>query len=372
MARIELRKVCKTLSDAGTSGFLGLGPPGTKTAASTFHIQDLDLEVPDGTVLAVLGPSGCGKSTLLRLIAGLLPADAGEVLFDGQDMRGVHPGQRKIGIVFQNYALYPHYDSRSNVLSYFLFRKKTPALEEEKRQRYQRTAELLGVELEALLDRMPRTLSGGEKQRVAIARCITRDPRLFLLDEPFSNLDQKLREKYRVQLRRLLKQFGITTVYVTHDQIEALVLADQIALMRDGRIEQVGTAREIYDAPRNLFAADFLGFEPETVALNVVDGANVSAELAPFTIGFRPEGTYVGPAAGGAPPGSLVLRGEVLDLRDMSLRGHCLLCLRAAGAEIYVRIERGPSHAVGQTVTVAIPRYHLFDKASGERVETRS
>jgi ABC-type sugar transport system ATPase subunit len=361
VARIELRQVTKTLA----------GGPTGEAAASAFRIEDLDLDVPDGSVLAVLGPSGCGKSTLLRLIAGLLPVDAGRVLFDGVDMEGVHPGARRIGIVFQNYALYPHYTARSNVLSYFLFRKKTPALEAEKAERYRRTAELLGVELETLLDRKPKTLSGGQQQRVAIARCITRDPRLFLLDEPFSNLDQKLREKYRVHLRMLLHKFGITTVYVTHDQVEALVLADRIALMNRGRIEQIGTAQEIYDAPRNLFVADFLNFDPDTPALNVVDGAALSPALAPWQIGFRPDGALVGARAAAAPPESLALRGEVLDVRELPLRSLRVVGVRAAGAELWLRVDRSQALAVGQPIALAIPRFHLFDPETGRRIETR-
>src|SRR5512142_74687 len=235
MARIELRRVCKTLSGGGggevTDPWTGIarGISAALKRSPTFALSDVDLDVPDGTVMAVLGPSGCGKSTLLRLIAGLLPVDSGEVCLDGVDVKGVPPGDRRIGFVFQNYALFP-FTARGNVLSWFKFRRKTPELEAAAAEKYRRTAELLGVELESLLDRMPRTLSGGQQQRVAIARCITRDPRLFLMDEPFSNLDQKLREKYRVHLRRLLKEFGITTVFVTHDQVEALILADRIAL----------------------------------------------------------------------------------------------------------------------------------------------
>src|SRR5262249_19650520 len=170
----------------------------------------------------------------------------------------VPPADRRIGMVFQNYALYPHMTSRRNVLAYFLFRKKTPEMDALARRKYERTSELMGVELEHLLDRHPPTLSGGEKQRVALGRCIPRDPAVFLLDEPFSNLDQALREKYRVNLKVLLRQFGITTVYVTHDHVEALILADRLAVMSRGRIEQIGTYQEIYERPRNAFVAGFL------------------------------------------------------------------------------------------------------------------
>jgi multiple sugar transport system ATP-binding protein len=351
MARIDLRQVRKAL--------------GGGLKRSGFSIEGLDLQIPDGKVLAILGPSGCGKTTLLRLVAGLLPVDGGKILFDDVDMEEVPPAERKIGMVFQSYALYPNRDSRDNVLSYFLFRKKSPGLEAEKEEKYRRTAELLGVDIEKLMDRMPKGLSGGERQRVAIARCITRDPRLFLLDEPFSNLDQKLREKYRVQLRVLLRQFNITTVYVTHDQVEALILADSIALMKDGRIVQVGAAQEIYDAPRDLFAADFLNFEPETPSINLIDGERVSSEFSGCTIGVRPEGIVVGEA-----PGALALAGEIVDSRSLTLRNMTVLCIRAAGTELYARANAGAIMEAGTRLTISLPRYHLFDKASGLRVKT--
>ena len=212
MARIELINVGATLQDRERAGAVpGMVPmPGRR--GSAFAIEDLSLTVFDGETLVVLGPSGCGKTTLLKIIAGLIPPRAGRVRYDGVDMAQVRPGDRRIGMVFQNYALYPHLTSRTNVLSYFLFRKKTPELDALAQEKYRRTSELMGVELEDLLDRRPGTLSGGEKQRVALGRCITRDPAVFRLDEPFSSLDQGLREKYRVNLKILLRQFSISTV----------------------------------------------------------------------------------------------------------------------------------------------------------------
>src|SRR6185312_7246441 len=197
------------------------------------------------------------------------------VHYDGVDMAQVPPGGRRIGMVFQSYALYPHMTSRTNVLSYFLFRKKTAELDELKRAKYQRTSELMGVELAYLLDRKPTTLSGGEKQRVALGRCITRDARLFLVDEPFANLDQALREKYRVNLKILLKQFSITTVYVTHDHNEALILADLLAIMGRARIEQVGTFQEIYDNPKSVFVAEFLNLHVDTPPISLIEARYV-------------------------------------------------------------------------------------------------
>jgi ABC-type sugar transport system ATPase subunit len=357
MARIDLRYVSKTFGNDGRSD------------GGAFRMEGLDLEVPDGKVTAVLGPSGCGKSTLLRIVAGLIEPDSGSVLFDGVAMNEVPPGERRIGMVFQNYALYPNFDNKENVLSYYMFHKKTPELEAEKAEKYRRTAELLGVEIERLMDRMPKGLSGGEQQRVAIARCITRDPRLFLLDEPFSNLDQKLREKYRIQLRVLLKEFDITTIYVTHDQVEALILADRIALMNMGRIEQVGTAQEIYDAPRSLFAADFLNFEPEAPSINLIDGARVSGELGRYTLGARPNRISIGRREG-----ALAISGRIADIRHLPMRKESIVCLRAEGVELYFKVGGAdPSAkgiAEGAEVDVSFDQCHLFDKDSGQRVKS--
>ncbi|MEE4312252.1 MAG: ATP-binding cassette domain-containing protein, partial [candidate division KSB1 bacterium] len=202
-----------------------------------FSIEDLSLTIPDGKTMVILGPSGCGKSTLLRIIAGLMQPQSGTVLYDGVDVKAIPPGDRQIGMVFQNYALYPHFTAKNNILSYFRFQKQTPELDHLAQEKYRKTSELLGVDIEYLLDKKPTHLSGGEKQRVAIGRCITRDPKLFLLDEPFSNLDQPLREKYRLHLKKLLRHFQITTVYVTHDQQEAMILADLLAIMNIGQIE---------------------------------------------------------------------------------------------------------------------------------------
>src|SRR5262245_14770546 len=229
MARTDLSGVSKTLKEA--SGVRG-------QAGATFAIRDITLNVHDGQTMVVLGPSGCGKTTLLKLIAGLIAPEVGSVRYNGMDMKELPPGERRIGMVFQNYALYPHITTRWNILSYFLFRKKTPALNAEARARFERTSNLMGVELADLYDRKPTTLSGGEKQRVALGRCITRNAAVFLVDEPFANLDQALREKYRVNLKRLLREFDITTVYVTHDHHEALLLADVLAIMERGRIAQ--------------------------------------------------------------------------------------------------------------------------------------
>jgi ABC-type proline/glycine betaine transport system ATPase subunit len=298
MARIDLLDVCATLrSRERASG--GLLPPvvavpdAAGARAAEFSIRDLSLSVFDGETMVVLGPSGCGKTTLLKIIAGLIRPDSGAVRYDGLDMAQVRPGDRRIGMVFQNYALYPHMTSRTNVLSYFLFRKKTPEMDALARAKYERTSELMGVELGSLLDRRPTTLSGGEKQRVALGRCITRDPAVFLLDEPFSSLDQALRDRYRVNLKVLLRQFGITTVYVTHDHVEALILADRLAIMDRGRIEQVGTYQELYEQPERV-----RGQLPEPARRHPADQLHRRRTPGPRPVARRE-------ARGGAPRGGV-------------------------------------------------------------------
>jgi len=240
---------------------------GRSAHGEVLALDRVNLLVPDGQTMAVLGPSGCGKSTLLRVVAGLDDDYTGTVYYDGQDMRSVPPGDRYIGMVFQNYALYPHFESRGN-LRFFFWVRKAPNAEAEERIRI--TSEIMGIGFEELLERKPGTLSGGQQQRVAIARAIVRNPRLFLFDEPLSNLDAKLRLQTRVEIKRLLHRFAITALYVTHDQDEAVALADQIAIMRDGRIEQVGPYPVLCDDPRNAFVAGFLGRRPMNLLPGVV------------------------------------------------------------------------------------------------------
>jgi ABC-type sugar transport system ATPase subunit len=236
-------------------------------------LNGVSLQVADGETVSVVGSSGCGKSTLLKVVAGLEYPDAGRVLYNGHDVTQVRPQERGIGMVFQDYALYPSMKGQGNLAYYFEVRHKT---EEEKEQRLRETAERMGIGFEHLLGRVPTTLSGGEQQRVAIARCIVREPQLFLMDEPISNLDAKLREQTRIEIRRLLKKFAITTLYVTHDQQEAIFMGDRIAVMRDGDIEQIGTFDDLYYTPANLFVATFIGSPPMAVLPACVDGGEVS------------------------------------------------------------------------------------------------
>jgi multiple sugar transport system ATP-binding protein len=269
-------------------------------------------------------------------------------------------------MVFQNYALYPHFTSRTNVLSYFLFRRKTPALDALARAKFERTSELMGVELAHLLDRMPATLSGGEKQRVALGRCITRDAAVFLVDEPFANLDQALREKYRVNLKTLLKQFTITTVYVTHDHHEALLLADVLAVMDRGRIEQVGTPQEIYDAPRNAFVAGFLNVNTGAPPISLVDGARLPDEgLAQAWIGVRPEDVALA-----REPRTGALPGVVAERVSLPPRNTTVLTVRVGEHAVHTQTAGDDAHRPGDRVWVTFERYHVFDKASGLRLRT--
>jgi len=355
MARIDLIGVCKTLTD-----------PSTKSG-STFSIRDLNLRVPDGKTLVVLGPSGCGKTTLLKIIAGLIRPDSGEVRSDDVDVTALPPGDRRIGMVFQNYALYPHFTSRRNVLSYFFFRKKTPELDALARAKYQRTSELMGVELEYLLDRRPTTLSGGEKQRVALGRCITRDAALFLEDEPFANLDQALREKYRVNLKSLLRQFSITTVYVTHDHNEALILADLLAIMNRARIEQVGTFQEIYDRPRSLFVAGFLNLHVDTPPISFVEARCMrqSQRLGDVLVGVRPEDVKVSTEESEDGIG-----GTIASELRLPMKRATILSIRVGEQTVHARISSEEKHRIGDPVWVTFERYHVFEKETGMRLRS--
>jgi ABC-type sugar transport system ATPase subunit len=233
-------------------------------------LDHINLSVDEGETISIVGPSGCGKSTLLKVIAGLEYPTSGRVLYNGVDVTSAKPQNRGVGMVFQDYALYPTREGEGNLRYYFEVRKKT---EEEKQQRLKETAELMGMGFELLLGRLPDTLSGGEKQRVGIARCIVRDPNVFLMDEPISNLDAKLREQTRTEMKRLLQRFRITTVYVTHDQQEAIFMGHRIVIMRAGIIEQYGTFDELYYTPANLFVATFIGTPPiSLVPARVEDG----------------------------------------------------------------------------------------------------
>ena len=280
-----------------------------KTFGTQAILKGLDLEIKDGEFVVVVGPSGCGKSTLLRIVAGLEDPTSGDVTIDGQSALNVSPAKRGVAMVFQSYALYPHLSVFENMAFALRVAKHGPA---EIKAAVERAACVLGIE--ALLDRKPKALSGGQRQRVAIGRAIVRQPKLFLLDEPLSNLDAGLRVHMRHEFARLHRELKTTTIYVTHDQVEAMTLADKIVVLNEGRIEQVGSPLDIYHAPKSLFVASFLGsprmnmIPGEIVSLNkdhadvrLIRGENIRVALDsgsgepaarpgdPVTLGIRPD-----------------------------------------------------------------------------------
>lgn len=271
-----------------------------KSFGSTEVISDMDLLVNDGELVVFVGPSGCGKSTLLRMIAGLENLSQGEIRIDGQRVDFEPPAQRGIAMVFQSYALYPHKNVRGN-LGFALKHAKVDKAEIDRRVNI--AADILG--LDDLMDRKPRELSGGQRQRVAIGRAIVREPKVFLFDEPLSNLDAALRVHMRVEILKLHQRLKNTLVYVTHDQVEAMTLADRIVVFREGKIEQVGTPLELYRTPANQFVAGFIGSPAmnflntqcveQSILLNDYQVCACKHPDGPMTLGVRPEHLYMDP-----------------------------------------------------------------------------
>jgi ABC-type sugar transport system ATPase subunit len=325
-------------------------------------LHDLDLEVHRGELLVVLGPSGAGKSTLLRVVAGLQAATTGQVLIGGRDVTRLRPGRRNVSMVFQSYALFPHLTARDNIAFGLEVRDVSRAAARERA-----AAAAATVGCTHLLDRRPAQLSGGERQRVALARALVREPDLFLLDEPLSNLDLELRVETRGELKALHARLGVTTVHVTHDQTEALVLADRIAVLRDGRIEQLGTPDEIWRTPATLFVARFVG----SPAMNVLpgdgpvlpDGAPSPIE-AGHQVGFRPEAVRLGTAGAVATVERIDVVGE---------DAYAYLRLADGGAAVTARVPAAGRPAAGDAVRVAVrwADVHLFDAGTGRRVTSR-
>ncbi len=241
----------------------------TKSFGKTKVLKDVSFEVHKGEFVVLLGPSGCGKTTMLRIIAGLEAQDSGEIHIDGREVSGLSPKDRDVAMVFQSYALYPHMSVYDN-MAFPLKMRKTP--KEQIDRKVREVARLLNIE--ELLDRKPRQLSGGQRQRVAIGRAIVREPKLFLFDEPLSNLDAQLRASMRVELRQLHRRLQGTSLYVTHDQTEAMTLADRIILLKDGQVQQIGTPGEVYRRPANLFVATFIG----TPQINLLEGRIQASE----------------------------------------------------------------------------------------------
>jgi ABC-type sugar transport systems, ATPase components len=340
----------------------------TKRFGSVIAVDRVTLDISDGEFFAILGPSGCGKTTLLRLIAGLEFPDEGEILIGGRVVNNLHPRDRDVAMVFQNYALYPHMKVVDNIAFPLMVRRRELNLDKDSiRRKVVEIARILGIE--ELLDRYPRELSGGQQQRVALARALIREPKVWLLDEPLSNLDAKLRIQMRTELKSLQRRFKVTTVYVTHDQGEAMSLADRIAVMNRGRILQVGMPDELYVKPMDIFVATFIGvpsmnlipcnfvgderLELECTGFNLKLGLSLDPKLvkpeAKVYLGIRPEHVEVSKTQSG----EAMVKGRVvmveplgsqyaitLDLEGETIRALAPRDLRVdAGEEIYVKID---------------------------------
>jgi multiple sugar transport system ATP-binding protein len=346
--------------------------PGTTNPA----VDKLDLEVADGEFLVLVGPSGCGKSTSLRMLAGLEDVDEGRITIGDKDVTHLAPKDRDIAMVFQNYALYPHMSVAEN-MGFAL--KISGVSKEDKDRRVRDAAKLLG--LEEYLDRKPKALSGGQRQRVAMGRAIVREPQVFLMDEPLSNLDAKLRVQTRTQIASLQRRLGVTTVYVTHDQVEAMTMGDRVAVLKDGLLQQVDTPRSMYEEPANVFVAGFIG----SPAMNLVDapltssGVEVAGYAVPLprevhsragangqttvTLGVRPESFEV------ATEGIPVTVNLVEELGpDAFLYG--TLALDGQDVEVIARVDPRKPPAKGETVKLGVQpeSTHVFSRETGERL----
>ena len=340
-------------------------------------LKELDLDIAEGEFLVLLGSSGCGKSTLLNCIAGLLEPTDGQVWIKGRNVTWLEPSERGIGMVFQSYALYPQMTVRGN-LSFGLRNARVPKAEVE--ARVDRAAKVL--QIEPLLDRKPGQLSGGQRQRVAIGRALVRDVDVFLFDEPLSNLDAKLRADLRVEIKRLHQQLANTMIYVTHDQVEAMTLADRIAIMRGGQVLQLGTPSEIYNRPQNRYVADFIG----SPAMNFLDGhweggafrsgdiliPMAGYELAapqvadrPATLGIRPEHVATGGLLGEAP---VRVEAEVELVEPMG--SDTLVWVTLAGKPFRVRMDGQARVAPGDRLPIGIDpaKASMFDARTEERL----
>lgn len=336
-------------------------------------IQKLNLNICDGEMVVLVGPSGCGKSTLLRMIAGLEEISSGELKIDTTTVNDLEPGERDIAMVFQNYALYPHMTVYNN-MAYGLRNRRTPKAEIERL--VHEAAKML--ELDHLLDRKPGQLSGGQRQRVAMGRAIVREPKVFLFDEPLSNLDAKLRVQMRLEIKKLQRRLGTTSVYVTHDQVEAMTLADKLVVLNKGNVEQVGTPLEIYDNPASLFVATFIG----SPSMNILDGSvsvdgitigdallpvsTTNLALGEIKLGLRPEHLQIS-----QDNPWLQVEVELIE----SLGADLLLYCHTEGGDsqkLVVRVEGHTPIQIGDKLGLDIkPKHvHLFDANTEKRIES--
>ena len=341
-----------------------------KYFGSTHVIRGVDIDIADGEFCVLVGPSGCGKSTLLRMLAGLEEITHGEISIGGKVVNRVPPKARDIAMVFQNYALYPHMTVRDN-MSFALMLAKQPKSEIE--ARVKRAADILG--LTAYLDRYPRQLSGGQRQRVAMGRAIVRDPQVFLFDEPLSNLDAKLRVQMRTEIKELHQRLKTTSIYVTHDQIEAMTMADKIVVMKDGVVEQIGDPLTLYDRPANTFVAGFIGSPAMNMLPGVVaDAGNVdfgASVMLPLPkgaradegrevlYGVRPEHCALGTSG-------LPVEVVVVEPTGADTQLYCRFNGRDVTATIKDRTDCRPGDRIH--LVPDLSRAHVFDKASGQRL----
>ncbi len=355
MASISLRQVVKRYGSG---------------ASANQVIHGVDAEIADGEFVVIVGPSGCGKSTLLRMVAGLEAISGGQIAIGGRVVNDVEPSERDIAMVFQNYALYPHFKVFDN-MAYGLRIRKLP--EAEVKARVEKAARTL--ELSHLLDRKPRQLSGGQRQRVAMGRAIVRQPQVFLFDEPLSNLDAKLRAQTRLEIQNLHAELGVTSLFVTHDQVEAMTLAERMIVMNSGRIEQIGTPEQVYGSPASTFVAGFIGSPPMNLMPGQSEGTGfaIGGQLlplpvpaprtGPLTLGMRPEHAEL------HPDGAWPLKVEMLEM----LGAERLVYGKLGDSMFTLRIEGTlvPPQR-GDVVRMAVRPQHLhwFDSATGQRVGT--
>ncbi|MFI2766377.1 ABC transporter ATP-binding protein [Ruegeria faecimaris] len=338
-----------------------------KRWGSFVGVDNFDLTIADKEFLVLLGPSGCGKTTTMRMIAGLEDASEGDILIDGERVNDMEPKDRDVAMVFQSYALYPNMNVYENIRFPLKVRGIDPSTHDEKVRRASAM-----VELDDFLHRKPAELSGGQRQRVALARAIVREPNVFLMDEPLSNLDAKLRVSTRAQIKNLSHELAVTTIYVTHDQIEAMTLADRVVIMKQGIVQQVGSPTDIYDAPANTFVASFIG----NPAMNLIDGQvqdgvfraqntevhGLNASDGPITLGFRAEDANV-VESGGEINGPIYTQ-ELLGDSTM-------VSVRIGGALVSVKADKTYRAEIDDQVSIHIhtDHCHLFDAQTGTRLE---
>jgi multiple sugar transport system ATP-binding protein len=338
-----------------------------KRWGSFVGVEDFNLTIPDREFLVLLGPSGCGKTTTMRMIAGLEDPTEGEISIDGRVVNDLEPKDRDVAMVFQSYALYPNMNVYENIRFPLRVRGTDTGSHKE---RVMRASAM--VELDEFLHRRPAELSGGQRQRVALARAIVREPNVFLMDEPLSNLDAKLRVSTRAQIKNLSHELAVTTIYVTHDQIEAMTLADRVVVMERGIVQQVGTPTEIYDRPANTFVAGFIG----NPAMNLMEGQleggvfrtefteikGINAPDGPVTLGFRAEDAQVSGEGGEitAPIYTLELLGDAT-----------MVSFRIGGGLVSARTDKAFRAKIGDPVSIRIPpaACHLFDAKTGVRID---